>query len=113
MLTSSLIPRGFPRGCFQLALGLVAWTAPVVAQDAATQGPASAESVAEQPTAPVVLDGVTLFRVRGVSAFPAEKRAAGIAEWIAALAANRTIPVDSILVRETPLGSEVVAPSND
>jgi small-conductance mechanosensitive channel len=110
MVTSSMIPRRSPRGCFQLVLGLLAWNAPAAAQDAATQGPASAESVAEQPTSPVALDGVTLFRVRGVSAFPAEKRAAGIAERIAALAANRSIPVDSILVRETPLGSEVVAP---
>ena len=56
-----------------------------------------------------MLDGVTLFRVRGVSAFPAEQRAAGIAGRIAALAADRSIPAESLVVRETPLGSEVVA----
>jgi small-conductance mechanosensitive channel len=55
----------------------------------------------------VVVDGVTLFRVRGISAYPAERRAADIADRITALAADRTIPVESITVRETPLGSVV------
>jgi len=57
----------------------------------------------------VVLDGLTLFRVRGFSAFPAENRAAGIIDRITALAADQTIPADSIVLRETQLGSEVVA----
>ncbi len=104
-----MIPRRLALGVFQLAFGLVVWNAPALAQDAASQGPAPAEVAVEQPTAPVVLDGVTLFRVRGVSAFPAEQRAAGIAERIAALASDRSIPADSVVVRETPLGSEVVA----
>ena len=56
-----------------------------------------------------MLDGVTLFRVRGFSAFPAEERAAGIADRIAAVASDRSIPVDSLLIRETSLGSEIVA----
>jgi small-conductance mechanosensitive channel len=104
-----MIPRRSPRGLFQLALGLIAWNAPARAQDTAPQGSTAAEAAAEQPTAPVVLDGVPLFRVRGVSAFPADKRAAGIADRIAAVASDRTTPVDSLVVRETPLGSEVVA----
>jgi hypothetical protein len=36
----------------------------------------------------VVVDGVTLFRVRGVAAFPADERAQGIAERIRAVAAD-------------------------
>ena len=104
-----MIPPRTALGVFQLAFGLVVWNAPALAQDAASQGPAAAEVAFEQPTAPVVLDGVTLFRVRGVSAFPAEQRAAAIAERIAALASDRSIPADSVVVRETPLGSEVVA----
>ena len=42
---------------------------------------------AELASAPVVIDGDVLFRVRGTSAFPAEKRAAAIAGRIEALAA--------------------------
>jgi small-conductance mechanosensitive channel len=104
-----MITRRSVRGLLHLALGLVVWNAPALAQDAASQGPVPPEVAVEQPTAPVVLDGVHLFHVRGFSALPAERRAAGIADRIAALASNRTIPVESLLVRETPMGSEVVA----
>jgi small-conductance mechanosensitive channel len=96
------------RALLYLVFGIAAWVAPAQAQETASQSPAPTES-AEQPTAPVVLDGVTLFRVRGFSAFPAENRAAGIIDRITALAADRTIPPDSIMVRETQLGSEVFA----
>jgi small-conductance mechanosensitive channel len=104
-----MILRRSDRGLFQLVFGLVTWSAPAVAQDAASQAPPSAESVAEQPTAPVIVDGVTLFRVRGVSAYPAERRAAGIAGRIAALASDRAVPIESLVVRETPEASIVVA----
>jgi small-conductance mechanosensitive channel len=97
---------------FQLALGLVAWYAPAVAQDTASSGPSPAESAPDQPTAPVVLDGAMLFRVRGVAAYPAEQRAAAIADRIAAVASDRTIPVESLTVRETPLGSVLAAAGN-
>jgi small-conductance mechanosensitive channel len=105
----ALTARRTVRGLLGFVLGLVALNAPVAAQDSASQHPTADESVAEQPTAPVVLDGVTLFRVRGVSAFPAEQRAKEIAARIAALAADRSIPAESLVVRETPLGSDVVA----
>jgi small-conductance mechanosensitive channel len=82
------------------------------AQDTAAAGttdrPALAEA-AERPTAPIVVDGATLLRVRGVSAYPAERRAAAITERIVAVAADRAVPAESIAVRETPLGSAVVA----
>jgi small-conductance mechanosensitive channel len=70
---------------------------------------AAAESVVEQPTAPVVLDGVTLFRVRGISSYPAERRAAEIANRIADVAADRAIPAESLVVQDTPTASIVVA----
>jgi small-conductance mechanosensitive channel len=66
----------------------------------------------DQPTAPVVVDGVTLFRVRGVAAYPAEQRAAAIADRIAAVASDRTIPVESLTVREAPLASVLAAAGN-
>jgi len=70
---------------------------------------AAAESAVEQPTAPVVVDGVTLFRVRGISSYPAERRAAEIAIRIADVAANQAIPVDSLKVLDTPSATFVLA----
>jgi small-conductance mechanosensitive channel len=54
------------------------------------------------PTAPVVVDGVTLFRVRGITAYPAEQRASDIAGRITALAADRSISLDSLSLSESP-----------
>ena len=61
---------------------------------------AGQESVANPgyPVAPVVVDGHTLFAVRGASSLPAEKRAASIAGRIQAVAANRQIPVEGLQI---------------
>jgi len=63
----------------------------------------------DQPTAPVVIDGVTLFSVRGVSAYPAEQRAARISAAIADLAADRSIPADSLSAVEGPTATTIEA----
>src|SRR5206468_3107072 len=68
----------------------------------------STELEAELPTAPVVIDGNVLFRVRGTSAFPADRRAAGIAERIAALAADPTVSPDGVHPVEIELGTAIV-----
>ena len=82
----------------------------VAAQDTtSSQGRAAAESAVEQPTAPVIVDGVTLFRVRGISSYPPERRAAEIAKRITEVAANRAIPVDSLRMQDTPAATLVVA----
>jgi hypothetical protein len=47
-------------------------------------------------TAPVVIDGRVLFRVRGVTAFPAAERAAAIAQRIRAVAEDRAIPPSAL-----------------
>ena len=47
-------------------------------------------------TAPVVVDGEILFRVRGVTAFPAGHRAAIIAQRIEAAARNPEIQSDAL-----------------
>jgi small-conductance mechanosensitive channel len=73
------------------------------AQDSA-QEPAS-----EVPTAPVVLDGVILARVRGVFVYPAERRAREVADRIKAFASDRSVPVDSLKVREMAEWSDIVA----
>jgi small-conductance mechanosensitive channel len=64
------------------------------------QTPAPAD--AEAATAPVTLDGAELFRVRGVTSFPAEQRAAQIAERIRAVAADRSVSAASIRIDERP-----------
>ena len=73
----------------------------------ARAAPASAQEA--DSTAPVVVDGDTLFMVRGVSAFPAERRAVEIAGRIRDFAADRSLPVDSLRIEDTPLGTRVTA----
>ena len=72
-------------------------------------GTAHAAAQDADSTAPVVLDGDTLFRVRGVSAFPAGRRATEIAGRIAEFASDRSLPPDSLKVEDGPLGAKVVA----
>jgi small-conductance mechanosensitive channel len=67
----------------------------------------SADSEAEVPSAPVVIDGRSLFRVRGTSSFPAERRAAGIAARIKAVADDRTVSPDAVHGVETEIGTAI------
>jgi small-conductance mechanosensitive channel len=82
-----------------LLMAAIGWQARARAQDAGT------DQAAETAVAPVVIDGDTLFSVRGVSSFPAGRRAERIAAAIRDVAADRTVAVESITVAETPLGS--------
>jgi small-conductance mechanosensitive channel len=77
----------------------VCWQARVAAQD-----PEAAQA-GEPAVAPVIIDGDTLFSVRGVSSFPAERRAGRITEAIRGFAADRAVPPESLVVEETALGS--------
>lgn len=65
-------------------------------------------TVESTQTAPVVIDGRTLFRVRGITAFPAERRADLISGRIRALAAS-SIPPKTIEVVESKEASNIVA----
>ena len=85
---------------------LVVSSAPATAQDTPAERTPAAE-VAGQATAPVVIDGVELFRVRGVTAFPAAQRAREITDRLRAFADNRAIPPESLTVREAPEGTYV------
>jgi small-conductance mechanosensitive channel len=79
--------------CLPLLLSLALLLAGPVRLTA--QGAADAiESDVE--TAPVELDGIRLFNVRGVSSYPAAERARLIRERITAIAADETIPLDSL-----------------
>ena len=72
---------------------------PALAQET---GPEATASDAPIVTAPVVIDGVTLFHVRGVTAFPAQRRARVITEHVLELARNRAFDPGQIEIVETP-----------
>jgi small-conductance mechanosensitive channel len=60
-------------------------------------------------TAPVTIDGVVLFRVRGVSSFPAAERAKVIASRIVAIAENSSISPNALRIEATELASRILA----
>ena len=62
---------------------------------------AAAQNTDDVYVAPVVVDGETLFSVRGVTARPADRRAGEIADRIRFLAANRKINPASLTLEET------------
>lgn len=78
-------------------------------EDARKVAPSVVQSEAEVQAAPVEIDGAVLFRVRGVSAFPAEKRAATIAGRIEALAADPGMRAESLRTVESELGTNIMA----
>jgi small-conductance mechanosensitive channel len=82
-----------------LALAVLA-AAPVQAQapQPAAAAPTAEEAGAVPPRAPVIVDGIRLFSVRGVSAYPAEQRAADISRRIAEFADDPTVSLDSLTV---------------
>jgi small-conductance mechanosensitive channel len=61
------------------------------------------------PTAPVMIDGNTVLRVRGVSSFPADERARAIAGRIREIAANPAMRPDALRVTETEFSSQITA----
>ena len=85
----------------------------------AQPGSARGQSASEDPsviaaeqgiaTAPVSVDGRVLFRVRGVTAFPAAQRAAAIATRIETLAADETIPLSTLRLVEDEHSTNILA----
>jgi small-conductance mechanosensitive channel len=71
--------------------------------------PSETEAETEYAQAPVMMDGESLFQVRGVMAYPAEKRAQVIAGRIQAVAADRSVPVDSLRIVQTEQGLDILA----
>lgn len=66
----------------------------------------------EAVTAPVVVDGRVLFRVRGVTAFPAADRAATIAQRIRTVADDGSIPPSALHLVASEQWTEIVAGEN-
>jgi len=78
----------------------------ILAAGAAAQAPEPQPQETAEPelgiaTAPVELDGHVLFRVRGASAYPAERRAALIARQIQEVARDESIKLSDIHVEES------------
>jgi small-conductance mechanosensitive channel len=60
-------------------------------------------------TAPVRIDGVALFKVRGISAHPAGERADAIADRVIALAEDPAVRADSVVAVESDHSTDIMA----
>ena len=92
-------PVSAPALALVLGAPPVSSAAPAVAQGPpALPAPSAAGPEAEiaRVTAPIVLDGETLFRVRGTVTFPAEERARRIAERIEEVARTASIAPEAV-----------------
>src|SRR5262245_28973010 len=88
---------------------MVSTPADLISQDSNSTALPDESDVANTRMAPVVVDGITLFSVRGVSAFPAERRAEEISKQIMAAAANRAVSKNSLRLLETPNTTVILA----
>ena len=88
---------------------LIVLVAIIVAATASHVWAADPASDLEQPTAPVTIDGRTLFHVRGVSSYPPAARAAAIAERIKGLAADRSFDPSSARVVDSEDSTDLMA----
>jgi small-conductance mechanosensitive channel len=73
---------------------------------------APAQNVSQEQAmdiAPVILDDMTLFSVRGIQAYPAEQRARAISDRIRKVAADRSIPAVSLTVAEAEHSTDIIA----
>lgn len=95
------------RAVFCLSAWLLFLPFIAVAQNAGAQS--AGEEQQEIQTAPVILDGDALFTVRGVTSFPAAKRAEQIAERIRALAKDRSFNAQTLRLSEVPSGTQILA----
>lgn len=95
-----------------LACGLVAYAAVASAQGKlSTPEPTVVRPAAVSPVeqSPVVLDGHTLFQVRGVLSFSAEARAQAISRRLEALVKDVSIDPASLIVAEEPNTTNILA----
>ena len=85
---------------------IVGWLVPGSAQ---AQAQTSQPPDAPVAQAPVIVDGVTLFSVRGITAFPAERRASEISAAIRRLARDSAIGPASLTINEQPTDTSILA----
>lgn len=75
---------------------VMTWPGVVAAAEQGGRGEPADESEADEPTAPVEIDGRFLFLVRGVLSFPAGQRAAAIAARIVRVARDPAIRPEAV-----------------
>lgn len=98
----------YPTRTISLSLAIfLLFTAPGLHAQSQTVQP-SVAGVSPMTSAPVTVDGVPLFQVRGISAFPADRRAGMIADRIRAFAATDA-SVTELQLREVDLGTAILA----
>jgi len=102
-------PRRSRGRCLSLTVALLlaalSWAMPAAAQETAAQE----EIPMHNRVAPVVIDGHTLFTVRGISAYPAPRRAAEIRARIIEVAKDETIDVAALRVEDDERISRIMA----
>ena len=92
-----------------LMLALLAVIAPTAAAQNGSASTSPTEPETEVATAAVTIDGRIVFPVRGVSAYPAEKRAANIEARIVAVADDAGVATQRIRIVDSEHASEIVA----
>ena len=103
--------------CTSLVLALVVaatlgWAAPAVANNASDQtadGPAADADTLAAVRAPVIIDGEELYSVRGISVYPAERRARDIETRIRGLASDASVNSTSLTLDEQPRATWILA----
>jgi len=90
-------------------LALLAVPASARQQAPSTAGTDPAQLEQQTPTAPVMIDGVAILRVRGVSSFPADQRASAIAGRIRDLAKDPAVRLESLRIEETDVATQIMA----
>jgi small-conductance mechanosensitive channel len=102
------MPRTHKRFLSIAALLLLAAVVPAAGQ--AGKGAAPNSDVDSGPDlAPVIIDGEPLFSVRGVTAFPAKRRAQQIQERIETIAQDPEFDPKSLTLEERPGGTAIMA----
>lgn len=92
-----------------LLLFALALAGPVQAQETPQEAPAADSAEAEAFRAPVIVDGDTLFDIRGSSALPAPERAQNIHDAIIEVAESSDAVDVTISLEETDVGTRILA----
>lgn len=111
MFTLSILKSLFKNSCIQLCW-FTSLTALLFIQTSSLANEEESELNLATHKAPIIIDGYTLFSVRGVSALPAEERAKAISERIESIAKNHSIPANSIQIIHNENQEEIYALDN-
>jgi small-conductance mechanosensitive channel len=89
-------------------IGALLWLLWLGAASAAEEQP-DVDAPTSIDAAPVIIDGVELFRVSGAASYPSAQRAQAVRERILELARERRVPVDAIAIKPRDNRIDIVA----